>query len=305
MSISTSVLVVGATGTQGGAVVDALLSKGVPVRALVRKSDAPAARALAARGVELAPGDFDDIASLDRATDGVSGVFSVQPSSAPADPGNELRAGRNLIAAAHKSGVDTFVHTSVARAGDQESFVGWSDGRWPADYWNSKSGVVDMVRGAGFSHYCILKPSILMECYLPPKVSWVCPTLARGLIVTAMDKGRKLDLVAAADIGHFAAAAFANPERFHGEEINLAGQSLDADEIAAIIASATGKPVSARHVNPDEAFLEGIATRIVRSQEWANVEGYQVDLAKARSYGVALQTFAEWATLHKDSFSIG
>ena len=298
------ILVAGATGAQGGAVIDALLEKGMPARALVRDPRSPAAQALAARGVELAAGSFDDESSLARAMIGAAGVFSVQVPPAPDDPESELRAGRNLIGAARKAGVGMFVHTSVARAGDQESFAGWPGGQWPAGYWNSKSGVNDMVRAAGFPHWVILKPAFMMECYIPPKVERICPMLVRGIVGTAMEKGRKLDLIAAADIGRFAAAAFADPERFHGQEIDLAAQSLDTDGIAAAIAEATGKPAVARHMTPEEAIAEGNSPHIVSSQQWANVEGYQVDLDRARAHGIALQNFAQWARLHKEDFVI-
>ncbi|WP_163956726.1 NmrA family NAD(P)-binding protein [Sphingomonas insulae] len=72
------VLVTGASGNQGGAVVRALLQTGRPVRALVRNPDAASAQALAAQGVEVVKGDFDDAASLDAALVGVAGVFSMQ-----------------------------------------------------------------------------------------------------------------------------------------------------------------------------------------------------------------------------------
>ena len=301
---SIPLLVCGATGAQGGAVVNALLEKGLATRALVRDPASPKAQALAARGVQLAQGDFDDPASLDRAMSGVSGVFSVQLPPWPTDPDGELRTGRNLIEAARRANVDTFVHTSVARAGDHESFASWAEGRWWSDYWTSKSGVNEMVRAAGFPHWVILKPAFMMECYIPPKVERICPMLARAVVGTAMDKGAKLDLIAAADIGRFAAAAFADPERFSGQEIDLAAQSLDADEIAAGIAKATGKAVVARHMTSDDAIAEGNSPHIVGSQEWANIEGYKVDLAKAASHGIALQSFDEWATLHKDDFVI-
>ena len=52
MSQSKLVLVTGATGNQGGACVDALLSRGHRVRALTRNSDSPAAKRLRDRGVE-------------------------------------------------------------------------------------------------------------------------------------------------------------------------------------------------------------------------------------------------------------
>ncbi len=69
------VLVIGATGNQGGAAARALLARGWPVRAFVRDNAKPAARALDAAGAELVSGDLDDPASLRAAMRGVHGVF--------------------------------------------------------------------------------------------------------------------------------------------------------------------------------------------------------------------------------------
>ena len=56
-SAAPPIAVLGATGQQGGAVVDALLAAGRPVRAVVRTPGSPKAAALAARGVEVVAGD--------------------------------------------------------------------------------------------------------------------------------------------------------------------------------------------------------------------------------------------------------
>ncbi len=73
------ILVTGATGNQGGAVARHLLQRGnFAVRAFVRDPNKPAAQALKQAGAELVAGDLNDRDSLDRALQGVSGVFSVQ-----------------------------------------------------------------------------------------------------------------------------------------------------------------------------------------------------------------------------------
>lgn len=162
------ILVAGATGKQGGSVVRALLQAGRPVRALVRDPVSAAAQALAAQGVEVVKGDFNDIASLDAAMAGAWGVFSVQVGSQPSAPEAEIAHGGALIEAAARAGVDTVVHTSVARAGDQKNFVGWDEGRWDPLYWNNKSAVIDMVKTQGFRHWTILKPAMIMEDIVPP-----------------------------------------------------------------------------------------------------------------------------------------
>ena len=67
MSQPKLVLVTGATGKQGGAVVEALLIRGHQVRALTRNSASSAATRLREQGVEIAVGDFTDHDSLVRA----------------------------------------------------------------------------------------------------------------------------------------------------------------------------------------------------------------------------------------------
>ena len=64
MAQSKLVLVAGATGKQGGAVVEALLTRGHQVRALTRNPASPAANRLPEQGVEIAVSDFTDHDSL-------------------------------------------------------------------------------------------------------------------------------------------------------------------------------------------------------------------------------------------------
>ena len=73
-----TVLVTGATGKQGGAVVRHMLAHQWNVRALTREPGSRTAKALADSGVELVRGDLEDAASLDVALRGVYGLFSVQ-----------------------------------------------------------------------------------------------------------------------------------------------------------------------------------------------------------------------------------
>ncbi|MBP5975120.1 NmrA/HSCARG family protein [Brasilonema sp. CT11] len=304
MNGNKPILVTGATGAQGSTTIDALLNAGFAVRALVRNPRSTAAQALAARGVELLQGDFDDASSLNAAATGAFGVFSVQVPPRLHDPDSELRAGHNLVEAARQANIDTFVHTSVARAGDQETFIGCQEGRWDLEYWNSKSGVNDMVRIAGFAHWVILKPAFMMDNFIPPKAAGMFPLLSRGVVNTVMSQGTKLDLIAASDVGRFAAAVFAEPTHFNGQEIDLAAESLNSDEIAEVICRATGKRVVARNMSPEKAVVAGASAGLVKSQEWASVEGYKVDIGKAKSYGIALESFEEWTRRHRDDFAV-
>ena len=74
LNTEKTVLITGATGRQGGAVVRHMVSKGWKLRALTRHCSSYAAKRLAGQGVELVQGDLEVPTSLERATRGVYGV---------------------------------------------------------------------------------------------------------------------------------------------------------------------------------------------------------------------------------------
>src|SRR5437867_10645392 len=115
MPQSKLVLVTGATGKQGGAVVEALLTQGHQVRALTRNSASPAAKRLRQQGVEIAVGDFTDHDSLVRAARGVDAVYAM---STPYKQGaeQEIAQGIAITDAAKAAGIGHIVYSSVASA---------------------------------------------------------------------------------------------------------------------------------------------------------------------------------------------
>src|SRR3954467_3395202 len=113
-STTLPVLVVGATGSLGGKVVDELLKRGKNVRALVRP--ATDATRLEGRGVEIARGDMLDLDSLVAAMQGADAVISTAAGytrgGRDADD-IDTRGNANLAEAASRTGVRRFVLTSI------------------------------------------------------------------------------------------------------------------------------------------------------------------------------------------------
>jgi len=72
------VLVTGATGRQGGAVISHMLPKGWKLRVLTLNPNGHEAQSLARKGVEVVQGDLEDPLSISRAAAGVYGIYSVQ-----------------------------------------------------------------------------------------------------------------------------------------------------------------------------------------------------------------------------------
>jgi uncharacterized protein YbjT (DUF2867 family) len=292
MATTKDVLVTGATGLQGGAVVDALLAAKIPVRALVRDVSSTKAQRLAARGVALHEGSFDDLNSIVEAAHGANGLFSVQLATE-----DEASHARNLATAAQRAGVSTLVHTSVARAGDHQEFPDWL-GEW-AWYWLGKAAANDEVRNSGVPHWVILKPALMMDNFADPTASSMFPTLADGVLASTLRPETRMDLIAAADVGAFAAAAFAEPNRFDHREIPLAAQSLTMEQVAATLTRVSGTGLAVRSLSAEEGVAVGIYEGTVWSRQWANDVGYQVDIAACRAYGVPMTDFATWAAAHR------
>ncbi|GLX04542.1 NmrA/HSCARG family protein [Microbispora sp. NBRC 16548] len=291
-----SVLVVGATGTQGSAAVRGLSSRGHRVRALTRE---PArARHLAELGAEVVVGDLGDPAAVEAVLDGATAVFAV-PVRDPGDDTAELRNATFLIEAAKRSGVRHFVQTSVAGTGDLPRMPRWGSGHWNEEYWETKRRIEEAVRDGGLPAYTILKPSFLMENLLPPKAPLMFPELARGEIVTAVGRHVRVQMISADDIAAFAVAALERPGRFSGQSIELAAEALTMHEVAAIIGAVTQRTVRAVSLAPSQAVAAGRPPAVVRGEEWLNEVGYQAPIDALASYGVALTGFRRWAETHR------
>ncbi|EXJ90794.1 hypothetical protein A1O1_03898 [Capronia coronata CBS 617.96] len=72
------IVVIGATGTQGGSVVDTFLNEpGWTIRGLTRNTSSRASQALTAKGVEMVSANLDDVPSLVTAFQGAHAIFSV------------------------------------------------------------------------------------------------------------------------------------------------------------------------------------------------------------------------------------
>ncbi|SCW60495.1 Uncharacterized conserved protein YbjT, contains NAD(P)-binding and DUF2867 domains [Sphingobium faniae] len=294
-----TIVVTGATGTQGGAVARALLARGKPVRTLVRDPDAPAARALAKAGAMLAVGCYEDSASLRAALEGADALFSVQTAPGIARDAEREQASA-LVDAARAEHVCHVVHSSVSNTGDFRAMTGWAEGRWEPNYWESKADAETMVRDAGFPFHTILRPAFMMDNFAMPKAAWMFPDLAEGAIRTAVAPDTPMVLVAAEDIARTACAAFDAPDAFTGQAIELAGDLLTPPQIAAAIATVKGMAVVAETWDAETLIARGQHDGWVRTQQWMNIVNYPARPEEMRDRGIEPTRFADWARRHAD-----
>jgi uncharacterized protein YbjT (DUF2867 family) len=291
------VLVTGATGRQGGATARALLARGIPVRALVRDPK----RVHGIDGAELVVGDLDDRESLVRAAKGTRAVFSVQMprfTGTGFDFDGEVTHGVNLVEAARSAGVPQFVHTSVTGAGQHTEAPGWAEGRWAVmeGPLGAKSAIQDAVRAAGFPYWTLLKPGFFMDNFLPD-MAFLFPRGIEGGLVSVIKPETELSLVATADIGTAAAAAIAEPKRFHEVELELASDRLSMAQVADVLSRVLGRPLSAPNMTVEQAKAAGMPD-MGANHEWMNAVGQPGRPEYARALGIPLTSFEEWARVH-------
>ncbi|KAJ5238960.1 hscarg dehydrogenase protein [Penicillium chermesinum] len=116
------ITVVGATGKQGGSVVQTFLQHGgYEVRGLTRSTENPKAQALAAQGVEIAQANFDDLDSLVKAFEGSDMIFGMTDffihfftKSAEEAQAIESEQGKKIAqAAARTQGLKSFIWSTL------------------------------------------------------------------------------------------------------------------------------------------------------------------------------------------------
>lgn len=149
------IIVTGATGKQGGSVINALLAlpnHAFTILAVTRDISSPAAKALTARSptIKLVQGNLDDVPSLFEEVRKVEArpvfaVYSVQVSMGKGvTPEGEIKQGKALIDESIRAGVQYFVYSSVERGGDEES---WNS-RTPIPHFQTKHSIEHYLRNA-------------------------------------------------------------------------------------------------------------------------------------------------------------
>jgi len=277
-----TVLVTGATGRQGGAVIRHLLSGGWKLRALTRNPDGAAARALAAKGIEVVRGDLEDLDSLARAIRGVHGVYSVQDFWAVGKR-REIRQGKNLAEAAHTARVEHFVYSSV---GGVERNSGIA-------HWESKWEIEQHIRKLGLPA-TMVRPAAFMENYYIDSVEIA---LLKGKLMDPIRADKPYQTIATDDIGAFVALAFSQPEEFIGLEIEIAGSELTNRQAAEVFSRVLGKPVRFQHL-PLPMVRVLLGKEFHQMFRWFNEAGFKADIPQLhRKYPlVHFQTLEQWLT---------
>ena len=279
MTKKLSVLVIGATGNQGGSVVKSLLPKGYHIRTLTRKPDSSAAKRLTEQGVEVVKGDFSDSDSLLKAASGMDTVYAMT-TPFEAGPEAETQQGISIVDAVKKANVGHLIFGSVANA-DRETGI---------PHFDSKYKVEKHIASLNIP-YTISAPVFFMDNYLTP---WWLPSLKEGELKIAMPADRSLQQISVRNIGAFVAVLVERREKVFGKRFDIAGDELTGDETTSILSKASGREIKYEGFDPE--FLRKDNEDFAKMFKWFNDVGYSVEIDKLHQdyQEVKWQSFKDW-----------
>lgn len=283
-----TIVVIGASGSQGKGVVKALVNQGTyNVRAITRNPEKYAGNAH-----EVTKGDLNDLQSLKDAFKNAYGVFVVTNFWEGAD---EIAQGKNAIEAAKATGVQHFIWSTLPNV----EII--SKGTFDVPHFTLKAKVDDLVKNAGFKYSTFVQPpfyyqNLAGQLSPQPKqdgsIGWTLP----------IDPTKKaIHMADINDLGKVVSGAFSQPEKVgNGNYLSLATELNSFNDILKAY-KANGKEYTFTQV-PGEVF----STFFEGAKEVAEMLGYfekytymgpnserQIEMAKEIATD-KLVTFNEW-----------
>jgi uncharacterized protein YbjT (DUF2867 family) len=278
MGQKLTVVVTGATGKQGGAVVKSLLERGHEVRAVTRSTDSAKVRELANAGITLVHASLEDTAALTKALEGATSLFAM---TTPFEGGTqaETRQGISAANAAKATGVH-LVFTSVGSANRQTG----------VPHFDSKYEVEEHIAKIG------ARATIVAPVYFMENLFFGKEQLAKGIYAAPLPPKRQLAQIAVSDIGAVAVRLLEEPSRFAGKRFDLAGDELTGNDVVAILSRVASRPFTYFQV-PLDVVRQRMGEDAVKMTEWFDRVGYTVDRAALRREfpDVTFHDFESWA----------
>jgi uncharacterized protein YbjT (DUF2867 family) len=314
MSDKKIIVVVGATGAQGGGLARAILAEPegeFAVRAVTRNATSEAAQTLAKNGAEVVTADLDDEESLRKALEGAYGAFFVTNYWEYLSVDRELAQAANLARAAKAAGLKHVVWSTLPDTRNElpvdNNLMPTLEGKYNVPHFDGKG-----VANAYFTEAGVPTTFLNTTFYFEDFIGFFPMTRAEDgkLQITIPMSDRKLSGIAVEDIGRTALAIFKRGEEFIGETIDIAGEHLTGEEYAAHLSKAFGEEVAYRPLTWDQfrglgfPGAEDLGNMFQYYHEFEEAFTGSRNLENLRKLHPGLQDFATWLSQHKDKFSV-
>jgi uncharacterized protein YbjT (DUF2867 family) len=315
MSNKKVIAVVGATGSQGGGLVQAILEDKTgefSVRAITRNVNSDKAKALANAGAEVVTADVDNVESLEKAFEGAYGVFAVTFFWEHFSPEKEKEHAKNMADAAKQIGVKHIVWSSLD---DTRKWISLSDDRMPTLQNNYKVPHFD-AKGEANKYFIdsgvpttIFNTVFYWENFIyfgqGPKIG---PDGKISFSIPMSDA--KLPSISAPDIGKSAYSIFKEGDKYKGKTVGIAGEHLTGKQFADAFTKALGKEVVYKPVTPEVYRGFGFPGADDMGNMYQFKAEFEEDYCNSRSIELAqtlnpsLLTFEKWLETNKDKIPL-
>lgn len=287
--MSLQVFICGATGHQGSNVAAHLHKSNIPMHAVSRNPDAQVP------GVKFHRGSYADVDVINAAMKGCNALFmNLSPDFT--DMTAEQRYADTLLQAAKDAGVQHVIYSSGLSVDNPHKLSHFDPNSALAGVLLSKQAIEDKVRASGIKHWTILRPGSYMQNFVKPLVNMYTGLVDQGKWLTAMKSDTILPLVDVYTVGLFAKTAFAEPGRFHQQNIGIADEKLEVSVILAKLSAATGRKLEATFMPEDEALAQAPVNPFVAGQLAMRNFATFVDLQDVKRWKLPLSSFDAFLT---------
>ena len=297
-------VVIGATGAQGGGVARVALADGrYRVRAVTRKPDSDKAQALRAAGAEIVTADLDDVDSLVRAFDGAQRAYFVTNYWEIFSPDRELQQAEHLAEAARRAKLQHVVWSTLEDTRkqvplDDEARYPTLMGKYKVPHFDAK-GEADQFFIDRDVPVTFLRASFYFDNFVyfgsGPKRT------AEGVLELNLPMADKvMPGVAAEDIGGVAYGILLRGQELIGQTIGAAGEHLTGAQYAQKMGAALGEAVRYAPVTPAQFRSFGFPGADDLGNMFQYYQDFERELADVRSVERSrelypgLQSFDRW-----------
>ena len=299
--MSKVLVVFGATGNQGGSIVDYVLndptlSKEFKVRAITRNPSSATSQSLKGSGAEVVQGDIDDPSTHKSALEGAHTIFLATYSDYTGQLAEqETRQGRSIADAAVAAGAKYFIYSTLL---DTSVF---HKGKLQLPHFDVKAEIETYIRSLPIKS-AFFAPGSFMQNFSATQAprplgdgtyalfNFVSPETLAPLIETK------------ADTGKYVGAILAEPEKYEGKVLWAATELVSWGEMVEVMSKKSGKTVVYKQL-PKEVFAgfmpEGARTMLADMFEWMQGYGYYGPETKERVEWTVQQARGKLTTLEE------
>ncbi|XP_029432317.1 nmrA-like family domain-containing protein 1 [Rhinatrema bivittatum] len=302
MAAKKLILVLGATGAQGGSVAKALLEDGTfAVRAMTRDPEKAAAKELKQQGAEVVKGDLDDKKSLVTAFTGISAAFVVtnfweligKTKDASLSKDKEIQQGKLVADIAKSLDLKHVVFSGL------ENVKKLTKGQVEVPHFDAKGEVEEYFRAIGVPMTSV-RLSFYYQNFLSNLSSQKDPS-GDGYALMYPMGDVPMDGFSVCDLGPVVVSVLKAPEQYIGKDIGLSAEKLTIEQYAAIMSKHIGKPLKDAKISVEAYKKLGFPGA---KELGAMFAYYQLrpdrDVALTLKLNPKTQKFDEWLAQNKD-----